>query len=106
MNKKNNDCPLTLPSLINETDPKKPQVLEMEVCHSRHLNMSSIHVYAQDASGRKLVSLAHTLDANTLPSPASLKCQNASVMVRWDMVFKEHAYVQYVLVVLLLLFVN
>lgn len=68
-------------SLINETKYQKPQVLEVEVYHSRNLMMSAVHLYAESASGRSLVALAHTLDANSLPSPASLKYKASNNMV-------------------------
>ncbi|XP_042232841.1 uncharacterized protein LOC121873356 [Homarus americanus] len=68
--------------LVNENKTQDPQVLEVEVYHSRNLMMSAVHLYAESASsGRCLVALAHTLDANTLPSPATLKCKTPNNMV-------------------------
>ncbi|XP_064099104.1 uncharacterized protein LOC135210199 isoform X2 [Macrobrachium nipponense] len=68
--------------LVNETNPQKPQVLEVEVYHSRGLIASAVQLFADTASGRILVAMAHTLDGNTLPSPATLKCPNNKTMAK------------------------
>ena len=73
---------LFIHSLVNETNPQKPQVLEVEVFHSRSLIASAVQLFAETASGRILVAMAHTVDGNTLPSPATLKCPNSKTMVR------------------------
>ncbi|RXG57243.1 Glycine-rich domain-containing protein 1, partial [Armadillidium vulgare] len=60
--------------LLNESSPKTPQLMEIEVYHSKHFMFSAIHMFVDSqSSGRSLVGLAHTLDLNTIPSPVSLK---------------------------------
>ncbi|KAG7178048.1 hypothetical protein Hamer_G003801 [Homarus americanus] len=41
--------------VVNETWPHRPQVLEVEVYHSRTLLHSAVHLYAESANGRHLV---------------------------------------------------
>ncbi|KAB7506135.1 Glycine-rich domain-containing protein 1, partial [Armadillidium nasatum] len=60
--------------LLNESSPKTPQLMEIEVYHSKHFMFSAIHMFVDSqSSGRNLVGVAHTLDLNTIPSPVSLK---------------------------------
>lgn len=72
------------PRLINESIQSKPSLLKANVTHSRHLAMSSVQLLAPCGTGDVEVALAHTLDPNTLPSPAALKCQDPQSQVRGE----------------------
>ena len=96
--------------IVNNIHPKSPQLLVLEVSHSRELMFSGIHVYSacdilqstgNDGQGttgqkktpgeRKLVALAHSLDPNTLPSPQMLKKTN----LNWQVKNRFHSYLSY-----------
>lgn len=65
-----------LTRVVNETWPHRPQVLEVEVYHSRTLLHSAVHLYAESTSGRHLVAVSHTVDNTTVPTPQDLAYTN------------------------------
>ncbi|ROT80733.1 hypothetical protein C7M84_000523 [Penaeus vannamei] len=64
--------------IVNETWPHRPQVLEVEVYHSRTLLHSAVHLYAESPRGRHLVAISHTVDNSTIPTPQDLAYTNDS----------------------------
>ncbi|KAK8748484.1 hypothetical protein OTU49_015819, partial [Cherax quadricarinatus] len=62
--------------VVNETWPHRPQVLEVEVYHSRTLLHSAVHLYAESPNGRHLVAVSHTIDNTTIPTPQDLAYTN------------------------------
>lgn len=68
---------------MNESNAKRLPVLKAEVSHCRNLMMSAVHLYAENDTGSSLVALAHTLDANTLPTPATLKYPKDRQVDEW-----------------------
>ena len=67
--------------LLNDSIPARPQLMEVEVVHSRHFLFSAIQMYMDVDGKRTLVAVAHTVDLNTVPSLAALNVKDAARLV-------------------------